>query len=77
MFSEQVFGRAEASFVLANISTFVVVLTPLIALFVLLKVPEVPTFNAPPVSLKDACHADVSEQAVLPAVDDRAAHRRR
>ena len=53
MFSEQVFGRAEASFVLANISTFVVVLTPLIALFVLLKVPEVPTFNAPPVSMKD------------------------
>jgi Na+/melibiose symporter-like transporter len=53
MFSEEVFGRAEASFVLSNISLVVVVLAPLAAVFVLSRVPEVPTFNAPPVSLRD------------------------
>jgi Na+/melibiose symporter-like transporter len=53
MFSEEIFGRADASFVLSNISLVVVVLVPLVALLVLVKVPEVPTFNAPPVSMKD------------------------
>ena len=52
MFSEEVFGRADASYVLSNISLVVVVLTPLIAILVVSKVPEVPTFNAPPVSMK-------------------------
>ena len=53
MFSEELFGRAEASFVLSNISIVVVVMVPFAALLVLLRVPEVPTFNAPPVSMKD------------------------
>lgn len=53
MFSEEIFGRADASFVLSNISLVVVVLVPLVAVLVLMKVPEVPTFNAPPVSLRD------------------------
>ncbi len=52
MFSEEIFGRAEASFVLSNISTVVVVMVPFAALLVLMRVPEVPTFNAPPVSMK-------------------------
>ena len=53
MFSEEIFGRAEASFVLSNISLVVVVMVPLVAVLVLSRVPEVPTFNAPPVSLRD------------------------
>ncbi len=52
-FSEEIFGRAEASFVLANISLIVVVLVPLAAILVLTTLPEVPTYNAPPVSFKD------------------------
>lgn len=53
MFSEEVFGSAEASFVLRNISLVVVVLIPLGAALALWKVPEVPTYNAPRVSFKD------------------------
>ncbi|MBT4159847.1 MAG: MFS transporter [Gammaproteobacteria bacterium] len=52
-FSEEIFGRAEASFVLSNFSLVVLVLVPLSALLVVSFVPEVPTYNAPTVSLKD------------------------
>ena len=51
-FSEEIFGHADAGFVLHNISLVVVVLVPLAAALVLTQVPEVPTFNAPPVSFK-------------------------
>ncbi len=51
-FSEEIFGRTEASFILSNISLVVVVLVPLAAILVLIKVPEVPTYNAPPVSFR-------------------------
>lgn len=51
-FSEEIFGKADASFVLANISLVVVVMVPLVAVLVLTRVPEVPTFHAPPVSFK-------------------------
>ena len=50
-FSEEIFGRTEASFILSNISLIVVIMVPFVAMLVLFKVPEVPTFNAPPVSL--------------------------
>ncbi len=50
--SEEIFGRADASFVLANISLVVVVMVPLATALVLVKVPEVPDFNAPRVSFK-------------------------
>lgn len=49
-FSEEIFGRNEASFILANISLVVIVLVPAAAAIVLAKIPEVPTFNAPRVS---------------------------
>ena len=52
-FSEEIFGRTEASFILSNISLVVVVLVPLAALLVLTSVPEVPTYNAAPVSFKE------------------------
>ncbi len=52
-FSEEIFGRAEASFVLSNISLVVVFMVPLAAALVLIKVHEVPTYNAPPVSFKE------------------------
>ena len=52
-FSEEIFGRTEASFILSNISLVVLVLVPLATIFVLTNVPEVPTFNAAPVSFKD------------------------
>jgi Na+/melibiose symporter-like transporter len=52
VFSEQVFGRAEASFVLANISTVVVILVPITAMLMLYKVPEAPTFSIPKVSFR-------------------------
>ena len=51
-FSEEIFGRTEASFILSNISLIVVIMVPFVAMLVLFKVPEVPTFNAPPVSLR-------------------------
>lgn len=51
--SEEVFNRTEASFVLSNFSWVVVTLLPVTAMLVLWRVPEVPTFNAPKVSLKD------------------------
>ncbi len=53
LFSEEVFGRAEASFVLSNISLVVLFLVPLATILVVAAVPEVPTFNAPKVSLRD------------------------
>ncbi|MEM8769450.1 MAG: MFS transporter [Pseudomonadota bacterium] len=53
LFSEQVFGRAEASFVLSNISLVVIFIVPASALIVLTLVPEVPSFNAPKVSFRD------------------------
>lgn len=52
-FSEEIFGRADAGSVLHYISVVVVILIPLAAMLVLWKVPEVPTYNAPPVSFKD------------------------
>ncbi len=52
-FSEEIFGRADAGSVLNFISIVVVVLIPLATILVLWKVPEVPTYNAPPVSFKD------------------------
>ena len=52
-FSEEIFGRADAGFVLRNISIVVIVLIPLATLLLFWKVPEVPTFNAPKVSFKD------------------------
>ena len=51
-FSEEIFGRTEASYILSNISLIVVIMVPFVAMLVLFKVPEVPTFNAPPVSLR-------------------------
>ena len=52
-FSEEIFGRAEASFVLQNFSIVVLVLVPICVLLVVTLVPEVPAYNAPPVSMKD------------------------
>jgi len=52
-FSEEIFGRAEASFVLQNFSIVVLVLVPICVLLVVTFVPEVPAYNAPPVSMKD------------------------
>jgi len=52
-FSEEIFGRADAGSVLHYISLVVIVLIPLAAALVIWKVPEVPTYNAPPVSFKD------------------------
>ncbi len=52
-FSEEIFGSAQASFVLRNVSLVVLFLTLPIVFLVLTTVPEVPTYNAPPVSFKD------------------------
>ena len=52
LFSEEIFGRAEASFVLGNFSLIVLVLVPLTAILVVTTVPEVPTYNASPITMK-------------------------
>lgn len=51
--SEEIFHRTEASFVLGNFSWVIVSVLPVTAMLVIWRVPEVPTFNAPQVSLKD------------------------
>ena len=53
LFSEQVFGRADAGYVLFSISLVVVILTPIAAALVLWRVPEVPNFNAPKISMAE------------------------
>ena len=52
-FSEEIFGRSEASFVMHNFSFAMLILVPLCALLVVTCVPEVPTIKAPPTSFKD------------------------
>ncbi len=56
LFSEELFGRNEASFILHNHALLVVVLVPLATLLVVMKVPEVPTYNAPKVSLREGAN---------------------
>lgn len=51
--SEEFFNRTEASFVLSNFSWVIVSLLPITAMLVIWRVPEVPSFNAPPVPLKE------------------------
>ncbi len=53
LISEEIFHRTEASFVLGNFGWVVVSLLPVTAMLVIWRVPEVPDFNAPKVSLKD------------------------
>lgn len=52
--SEEVWNDNSASFVLSNFSWVIVTLLPLTALLVVMKVPEVPEFNPPKVSIKNS-----------------------
>lgn len=51
--SEEIAGRTDAGYVLSNFGWVIVTILPLTAMLVLMKVPEVPSFNAPDVSFKD------------------------
>lgn len=52
--SEEIWNNNSASFVLSNFSWVIVTLLPLTALLVVMKVPEVPEFNPPKISIKDS-----------------------
>ncbi len=54
LLSEELWNDNSASFVLSNFSWVIVTLLPLTALLVILKVPEVPEFNPPTMSIKDS-----------------------
>ena len=51
--SEEIAGRTDAGYVLSNFGWVIVTILPLTAMLVLMKVPEVPSFNAPDVSFTD------------------------
>lgn len=54
LLSEELWNDNSASFVLSNFSWVIITLLPLTALLVLVKVPEVPEFNPPKISIKDS-----------------------
>ena len=54
LMSEEIFNDNSASFVLSNFSWVIVTLLPITALLVVMKVPEVPEFNPPKISIKES-----------------------
>ena len=52
LLSEEIWHNRSASFVLSNFSWVIVSVLPVTVMLVIWRVPEVPTFNAPKVSLK-------------------------
>tara|TARA_R110002073_G_scaffold26735_2_gene87333 strand:- start:1668 stop:3065 length:1398 start_codon:yes stop_codon:yes gene_type:complete len=54
LLSEELWQDNSASFVLSNFSWVIVTILPITALLVVLRVPEVPEFNPPKISIKES-----------------------